>query len=90
MLIKSEMLYFAAGSIVADSRDRASGLMVIASGRIGIQLPMDSKEADEEHSCFPENYNQEQDVKSKDSHRLLPGASHLHVLKRGSVSCTLA
>jgi hypothetical protein len=42
--------YFAEGSLIADSRELATGLMVITSGSVGIELPMDSAEADEENS----------------------------------------
>ena len=41
--------YFSQGSIIADSREAATGLMVITSGQVGVELPMDSDEADEEH-----------------------------------------
>jgi hypothetical protein len=42
--------YFSSGSLVADSREVATGLMVITSGTVGIELPMDSLEADEENN----------------------------------------
>jgi hypothetical protein len=42
--------YFSEGSLIADSRDLATGLMVITSGTVGIELPVDSAEADEENS----------------------------------------
>ena len=42
--------YFAEGSLIADSREIATGLMVITSGSVGVELPMDSNEADEENS----------------------------------------
>ena len=48
--MKSETKYFAKGTILADSREKAKGLMVITSGQVGAELPMDSQEADEEHS----------------------------------------
>ena len=41
-------MHFADGSIIADSHEEASGLMVITSGYVGVELPMDSEEADEE------------------------------------------
>jgi hypothetical protein len=41
--------YYAKGSLIADSRELASGLMVITSGKVGVELPIDSEEADEEH-----------------------------------------
>ena len=46
--MKSDTKYFSKGSIVADSHEAAKGLMVVTSGQIGIELPMDSEEADEE------------------------------------------
>ena len=48
--IKCETKYFSEGSIIADSRELATGLMVITSGFANVELPMDSEEADEEHS----------------------------------------
>jgi hypothetical protein len=42
-------MYFSEGSIIADSHEMAKGLMVITSGHIGVELPMDSAEADEEN-----------------------------------------
>jgi hypothetical protein len=41
--------YFAEGSLIADSRETANSLMVITSGQVGVELPMDSAEADEEN-----------------------------------------
>ncbi len=41
--------YFSEGSLIADSRELADGLMVIISGQVGVELPMDSAEADEEN-----------------------------------------
>ncbi len=49
LVLQSETKYFSQGSIVADSREAATGLMVITSGQVGVELPMDSDEADEEH-----------------------------------------
>ena len=46
----SKTRYFAEGSLIADSRELANGLMVITSGSVGIELPMDSAEADEENT----------------------------------------
>ena len=46
----SSTRYYAEGSIVADSRELSQGLMVITSGHIGAELPMDSAEADEENN----------------------------------------
>ena len=48
-MLRSETEYFAEGSIVADSREPAKGLMVITSGFVNVELPVDSAEADEEH-----------------------------------------
>jgi hypothetical protein len=42
--------YFSEGSLIADSRELADGLMVIISGQVGVELPMDSAEADEENN----------------------------------------
>ena len=50
LIMKSQTRYFARGSIIADSHEEAKGLMVITSGKVGIELPMDSEEADEECS----------------------------------------
>jgi hypothetical protein len=49
LVLQSETKYFSQGSIIADSREAATGLMVITSGQVGVELPMDSDEADEEH-----------------------------------------
>ena len=46
--MKSKTYYYPKGTILADGRDSASGLMVITSGSVGVELPMDSEEADEE------------------------------------------
>ncbi len=46
----SKTRYFAEGSPIADNRELANGLMVITSGSVGIELPMDSAEADEENT----------------------------------------
>jgi hypothetical protein len=50
LIMKSSTRYFAKGSIIADSHEAAKGLMVVTSGQIGIELPMDSEEADLECS----------------------------------------
>jgi hypothetical protein len=42
--------YYSEGSLIADSRELADGLMVIISGQVGVELPMDSAEADEENN----------------------------------------
>ncbi len=49
LILNSKTLYFAEGSIIADSREAAKGLMVITSGYADVELPMDSEEADEEN-----------------------------------------
>ncbi len=46
----SSTRYFSEGSIIADSRELSKGLMVITSGFVGVELPMDSAEADEENN----------------------------------------
>ncbi len=50
MVLRSTTKYFSAGSIVADSKEPANALMVITSGQIALELPLDSDEADEENS----------------------------------------
>ncbi len=47
--LRSTTKYFSEGSIIADSREAAKGLMVVTSGQVGVELPMDSEEADEEN-----------------------------------------
>jgi hypothetical protein len=42
------MRYFAEGSIISDSHQEATGLMVITSGFVNVELPMDSEEAGKE------------------------------------------
>ena len=49
MLLKSNTRHYSEGSIVADSSEQAQGLMVIVSGYVTVELPMDSEEADEEN-----------------------------------------
>ena len=48
LIMKSETKYFSEGSIIADSHEKAKGLMVITSGFVNVELPMDSPEAVEE------------------------------------------
>jgi hypothetical protein len=48
LIMKSRITYFSKGSIIADSQEPSTGLMVITSGKVGIELPMDSDEAEEE------------------------------------------
>ncbi len=49
LVLQGTTKYFSEGSIIADSREAATGLMVITSGLVGVELPMDSDEADEEN-----------------------------------------
>ena len=49
LILKSKIMYFAQGSIIADRHEAAKGLMVITSGYVNVELPLDSDEADEEH-----------------------------------------
>lgn len=49
LIMSSTSKYFAEGSLIADSRETATSLMVITSGQVGVELPMDSVEADEEN-----------------------------------------
>jgi hypothetical protein len=49
LTMKSQTQYFAEGSIIADSHQLATGLMVITSGFVNVELPMDSEEAEEEN-----------------------------------------
>jgi hypothetical protein len=49
LILVSTTKYYAEGSLIADCRELASGLMVITSGKVGVELPMDSEEADEEN-----------------------------------------
>uniref|UniRef100_A0A7S0M770 Ion transport domain-containing protein n=1 Tax=Cryptomonas curvata TaxID=233186 RepID=A0A7S0M770_9CRYP len=46
LFLKSQTRYFPKGTLIADSRDVANGLMVIAAGHVGMELPLDSSEAD--------------------------------------------
>ena len=36
LVLQSELRYFCKGAIVADSREDASGLMVITAGQVGL------------------------------------------------------
>jgi hypothetical protein len=49
LLLRSSTRYFSAGSLVADSGELANGLMVITSGLVGVELPLESEEADVEN-----------------------------------------
>ncbi len=51
LLLKSKTIHFSQGSIIADSHESAKGLMVITSGFVNVELPMDSEEADEENKA---------------------------------------
>ena len=48
--MKSETRHYSKGSLIADSREQAYGLIVITSGLVGVELPMDSSEADAENN----------------------------------------
>jgi signal-transduction protein with cAMP-binding, CBS, and nucleotidyltransferase domain len=48
--MKSKIKYFSKGSIIADSHEQSTGLMVITSGKVGIELPMDSEEVNDENN----------------------------------------
>ena len=37
-MLRSETRYFAKGTIIADSREKASGLMVITSGQVQLSI----------------------------------------------------
>ena len=50
LILKSTSRHFAKGSLIADSKELATGLMVITAGKVGVELPMDSAEADEENN----------------------------------------
>jgi hypothetical protein len=50
LTMKSQTKYFAEGSIIADCHEPATGLMVITSGFVNVELPMDSDEANIENS----------------------------------------
>ncbi len=39
LLLVSKTLHFATGSIVADSQEPATGLMVITSGSVAVEIP---------------------------------------------------
>ena len=41
LILRSEMRYYAKGSIVADSREEAKGLMVITSGQVALMKNSD-------------------------------------------------
>jgi hypothetical protein len=49
LILRSSIKYFSKGSIIAHSRAEANGLMVITSGLVNAELPLDSDEADEEN-----------------------------------------
>jgi len=49
LLLRSKTLHFSQGSIIADSHESAQGLMVITSGFVNVELPIESDEADEEN-----------------------------------------
>ncbi len=43
LLLKCQTQYYSEGSIIADSRDDATGLIVVTSGQVSIELPMTNK-----------------------------------------------
>ena len=45
-MMKSKTMYFPEGTIIADGRDSASGMMVITQGHVSVELPIDSDDAD--------------------------------------------
>ena len=49
LMLRSKTKHFSKGSIIADSHEEAKGLIVITAGQVGVELPMDSAEADEEN-----------------------------------------
>ena len=49
LMMKSQTKYFSKGTIIADSHEEAKGLMVITSGTVNVELPLDSAEAVEEN-----------------------------------------
>ncbi len=49
LMMKSQTKYFSKGTIIADSREKAQGLMVVTSGSVNVELPLDSAEAVEEN-----------------------------------------
>ena len=49
LIMKSTTICYAAGSIIAESHEQATGLMVITSGSVGVELPLDSSDANGEH-----------------------------------------
>ena len=49
LVLTSSTRYYSAGSLIADSRELVNGLLVITSGSVGVELPIESAEADEEN-----------------------------------------
>jgi hypothetical protein len=49
-LLLTSTKYYSKGSLISESRELADGLMVIKAGQVGVELPMDSEEADSENS----------------------------------------
>ncbi len=49
LILKSKTMHFAQGSMIADGKEAAQGLMVITSGFVNVELALDSEEADEEN-----------------------------------------
>ena len=44
LLLKSNTKYYPEGSLIADSKDLATGLMVITAGMVSLELSIDSSE----------------------------------------------
>jgi hypothetical protein len=49
LLLRSSTRYFSVGSLIADSCELANCLLVITSGLVGVELPLESAEADAEN-----------------------------------------
>ncbi len=64
----SKTLHFATGSIVADSQERATGLMVITSGSVSVEIPRSSAAISASENKIPIDD---------------PGTSLLYVFTRG-------
>ena len=45
LLLKSETLYYSEGTLIADSQDPATGLMVITSGHVSLTRALPQKSA---------------------------------------------
>ena len=49
LTMRSTTHYYSKGTIIADSHEPAKGLMVITSGLVNVELPMDSPDAVEDN-----------------------------------------